>query len=74
MDMDRSEDWMDEAEWDLAHAKNDLKTGFYNWGFRKCRYPRLPLLWHQDHTILLEVCLQPSDNIVSLGPSGRISA
>ena len=29
--MDRSKDWMDEAEWDLAHAKNDFKAGFYNW-------------------------------------------
>ena len=29
--MDRSKDWSEEAEWDLAHAKNDLKTGFYNW-------------------------------------------
>jgi len=29
--MERSEDWMDEAEWDLEHAKNDMKSGFYNW-------------------------------------------
>jgi HEPN domain-containing protein len=29
--MDRSEDWMDEAEGDLEHAKSDLERGFYNW-------------------------------------------
>ena len=29
--MERSEDWMDEARWDLEHAKNDMKSGFYNW-------------------------------------------
>ena len=29
--MERSEDWIREAEWDLKHAKNDLKEGFYNW-------------------------------------------
>jgi HEPN domain-containing protein len=31
MGMERSEDWMREAECDLKHAKNDLDTGFYNW-------------------------------------------
>ncbi len=29
--MERSEDWIREAEWDLKHAKNDLEHGFYNW-------------------------------------------
>jgi len=29
--MERSADWMNEAEGDLEHAKNDLKGGFYNW-------------------------------------------
>ena len=29
--MERSEDWMDEAEGDLEHAKNDMEDGFYNW-------------------------------------------
>ena len=29
--MERSKDWIDEAEGDLRHAKNDLSSGFYNW-------------------------------------------
>lgn len=29
--MERSQDWINEARWDLEHAKNDLITGFYNW-------------------------------------------
>ena len=29
--MERSKDWIDEAEGDLEHARNDAKGGFYNW-------------------------------------------
>jgi len=29
--MERSRDWMDQAEWDLRHAGNDLEHGFYDW-------------------------------------------
>jgi HEPN domain-containing protein len=29
--VERSKDWMDEAQWDLAHARSDIKGGFYNW-------------------------------------------
>ncbi|RLG00819.1 DNA-binding protein [Thermococci archaeon] len=29
--MERSKDWIDEAEGDLEHAKSDLEHGFYNW-------------------------------------------
>lgn len=29
--MERSKDWLDEAEGDLEHAQNDLQGGFYNW-------------------------------------------
>jgi HEPN domain-containing protein len=29
--MERSKDWLDEAQGDLDHARNDLKGGFYNW-------------------------------------------
>ncbi len=29
--MERSEDWMDEAEGDIEHARSDLERGFYNW-------------------------------------------
>ena len=29
--MERSKDWMDEAEGDLDHAKSDMERGFYNW-------------------------------------------
>lgn len=29
--MERSKDWMDDAQGDLAHAKSDLERGFYNW-------------------------------------------
>jgi len=29
--MERSKDWIDEAEGDLEHAKSDLKQEFYNW-------------------------------------------
>lgn len=29
--MERSKDWIDEAEGDLEHAKNDLEQRFYNW-------------------------------------------
>ncbi len=29
--MERSKDWMDEAEGDLEHAKSDSKEGYYNW-------------------------------------------
>ncbi len=29
--IDRSQDWIDEAKGDLDHAKSDLKHGFYNW-------------------------------------------
>lgn len=29
--MERSKDWMDEAEGDLEHAKSDMEHGYYNW-------------------------------------------
>ena len=29
--MERSQDWIDEAEGDLEHAVNDVQSGFYNW-------------------------------------------
>ena len=29
--MERSADWINEAEGDLEHAKNDVRGGFYNW-------------------------------------------
>jgi HEPN domain-containing protein len=29
--MERSKDWMNEAEGDLEHAKSDMKHGYYNW-------------------------------------------
>ena len=29
--MERSKDWLDEAQGDLAHAQNDVQGGFYNW-------------------------------------------
>ena len=29
--MERSADWIDQAKWDLEHAKNDLADGFYDW-------------------------------------------
>lgn len=29
--MERSRDWMDQAEGDLQHAKSDLATGYYEW-------------------------------------------
>ena len=29
--VERSNDWIDQAEGDLEHAKNDLKCGFYDW-------------------------------------------
>ncbi|MBC7121463.1 MAG: HEPN domain-containing protein [Candidatus Methanosuratus sp.] len=29
--VERSKDWMDQAEGDLDHAKNDLRSGFYEW-------------------------------------------
>ncbi len=29
--VERSKDWIDQAEGDLEHAKNDLKCGFYDW-------------------------------------------
>ena len=29
--MERSQDWIDEAEGDLEHAANDIESGFYNW-------------------------------------------
>ena len=29
--VERSRDWMDQAEGDLEHAKNDLRCGFYDW-------------------------------------------
>lgn len=29
--MERSRDWMDQAEGDLEHAKSDMKQGFYDW-------------------------------------------
>ena len=29
--MERSADWMDEAQGDLKHAKSDVKGGFHNW-------------------------------------------
>lgn len=31
--MDRSQDWMDEAEWDLKHAENNFKSRFYSWAY-----------------------------------------
>ncbi len=29
--VERSRDWLDQAEGDLEHAKNDLNSGFYDW-------------------------------------------
>jgi len=29
--VERSEDWMEEAQGDLEHGKNDLESGYYNW-------------------------------------------
>ena len=29
--MERSRDWLDDAQGDLAHARSDLERGFYNW-------------------------------------------
>jgi HEPN domain-containing protein len=29
--MERSQDWIDEAEGDLEHAVSDVEGGFYNW-------------------------------------------
>ena len=29
--MERSKDWLDEANGDLEHALNDVRGGFYNW-------------------------------------------
>jgi HEPN domain-containing protein len=29
--MERSKDWIDEAEGDLEHAKSDATRGYYNW-------------------------------------------
>lgn len=29
--MERSKDWLDEANGDLEHARSDLQGGFYNW-------------------------------------------
>lgn len=29
--MERSKDWIDQAEGDLEHAKSDTERGFYNW-------------------------------------------
>ena len=29
--VERSEDWMDQAEWDLKHAKSDLEGRFFDW-------------------------------------------
>jgi len=30
-EMERSKDWMNEAEGDLKHAESDLKGKYYNW-------------------------------------------
>ena len=29
--MERSKDWLDEAEGDLEHAKSDMRGGYHNW-------------------------------------------
>lgn len=29
--MERSRDWLDDAQGDLDHARSDLERGFYNW-------------------------------------------
>lgn len=29
--MERSADWMDQAQGDLEHAKSDIERGFYDW-------------------------------------------
>ncbi len=29
--MERSADWMDQAQGDLEHARHDLQAGFYDW-------------------------------------------
>lgn len=29
--MERSQDWLAQAEWDLEHAKSDLEHGSYDW-------------------------------------------
>jgi len=29
--VERSRDFLDQAEWDLEHARSDLEHGFYDW-------------------------------------------
>jgi len=29
--VERSKDWMNQAEWDLSHARSDIENGFYDW-------------------------------------------
>ncbi|MBU1298512.1 MAG: HEPN domain-containing protein [Bacteroidetes bacterium] len=29
--MERSNDWIEQAEYDLRHARNDMESGFHNW-------------------------------------------
>lgn len=29
--MERSRDWVAQAEWDLDHARSDLERGYYDW-------------------------------------------
>ncbi len=29
--MERSRDWMEQAQWDLLHAKGDIEQKFYDW-------------------------------------------
>jgi HEPN domain-containing protein len=35
--VERSADWLDQARGDLAHARNDLEDGFYDWTCFSCQ-------------------------------------
>ncbi len=28
---ERTKDWLDQAQWDLKHAENDVTGGYYEW-------------------------------------------
>lgn len=46
--MGRSKDWLDEAEGDLEHARNDIKGGFYNWA---CFSAQCPPIWFTEKPV-----------------------
>ena len=70
--MERSADWMDQARGDLAHARSDVKRGYYDWACFSAQQAaemaakavfqkRGAVVWGHSVADLLEELVQPGE-------------